>query len=83
MDIITYALLKNKMAENAGLSAYELAVKHGFVGTEEEWLKSLCPTIGENGNWVVGGEDIGVSAGIEPIAASTIKGLFGAYCLIL
>ena len=36
MDIITYALLKNKIAENAGLSAYELAVKHGFVGTEEE-----------------------------------------------
>ena len=77
MDIITYALLKNKMAENAGLSAYELAVKHGFVGTEEEWLKSLGPTIGENGNWVVGGEDTGVSAGVEPIAANIIRGLFG------
>lgn len=24
-----------------GLSAYELAVKHGFEGTEEEWLASL------------------------------------------
>ena len=24
-----------------GLSAYELAVKHGFVGTEQEWLASL------------------------------------------
>ena len=23
-----------------GLSAYEIAVKNGFVGTEEEWLKS-------------------------------------------
>ena len=77
MDIITYALLKSKMAENAGLSAYELAVKHGFVGTEEEWLKSLGPTIGENGNWVVGGEDTGVSAGVEPIAANIIRGLFG------
>ena len=36
MDIITYALSKSKGTENAGLSAYELAVKHGFVGTEEE-----------------------------------------------
>ena len=24
-----------------GLSAYEVAVKHGFVGTEEEWVQSL------------------------------------------
>lgn len=24
-----------------GLSAYEIAVKNGFVGSEEEWLKSL------------------------------------------
>lgn len=24
-----------------GLSAYEIAVQHGFVGTEEEWLDSL------------------------------------------
>lgn len=23
------------------LTAYGLAVKHGFVGTEEEWLKSI------------------------------------------
>lgn len=25
-----------------GLSAYEIAVLHGFVGTEEEWLKALA-----------------------------------------
>lgn len=24
-----------------GLSAYEIAVLHGFVGTEQEWLDSL------------------------------------------
>ena len=29
-----------------GLSAYEIAVRHGFKGTEEEWLESLK---GENG----------------------------------
>ncbi len=35
-----------------GLSAYEIAVEHGFQGTEEEWLESLR---GEDG---VGIEDI-------------------------
>lgn len=27
-----------------GLSAYEIAVRHGFEGTEEEWLESLKPS---------------------------------------
>lgn len=27
-----------------GLSAYEVAVADGFVGTEEEWLATLVPT---------------------------------------
>ena len=27
-----------------GKSAYEIAVLHGFEGTEEEWLESLCGT---------------------------------------
>ena len=31
---IMYTILK-------GLSAYEVAIKNGFVGTEEEWLESL------------------------------------------
>ena len=25
-----------------GKSAYEIAVQHGFIGTEEEWLNSLA-----------------------------------------
>lgn len=48
-----------------GKSAYEIAVAHGFSGTEEEWLASLVgesPYIGENGNWFVGDTDTGVSA---------------------
>lgn len=44
------------------VSAYALAKKHGFVGTEAEWLKSLGAHIGENGNWWVGNEDTGVLA---------------------
>ena len=36
-------------AGDAGDSAYEIAVKHGFVGTEEEWLASLKGEQGEKG----------------------------------
>ena len=32
-----------------GPSAYELALKHGFVGTEEEWLASLKGAAGDAG----------------------------------
>lgn len=33
----------------AGLSAYEVAVKNGFVGTEQEWLDSLVGPEGPEG----------------------------------
>ena len=46
----------------AGESAYEIAVRNGFVGTEKEWLDSLVPKVGENGTWVVEGQDTGVKA---------------------
>lgn len=56
-----------------GKSAYELAVKYGFVGTEEEWVKSIVkgadgitPHIGENGNWWFGDTDTGVKAAGTP-----------------
>ncbi|MCD8295448.1 MAG: hypothetical protein LUE27_09450 [Clostridia bacterium] len=34
---------------NSGLSAYEIAVQHGFDGTEEEWLESLKGSDGKDG----------------------------------
>lgn len=34
----------NRLEELQGYSAYEVAVIHGFEGTEEEWLASLRPT---------------------------------------
>ena len=49
-----------------GQSAYEIAVKNGFQGTEAEWiasLKGVTPHIGENGNWFIGDTDTGISAG--------------------
>lgn len=33
-----------------GLSAYEVAVKNGFIGTEQEWLDSLVGEKGEKGD---------------------------------
>ncbi len=38
-----------------GLSAYDIAVKNGFVGTESEWLDSL---VGEGGDTVVENQTI-------------------------
>lgn len=32
-----------------GMSAYQIAVKHGFVGTEKEWLDSLVGPPGPSG----------------------------------
>lgn len=78
MDLITYALLKKYVDASLagsgalqgkdGKSAYEIAVSHGFSGTEEQWLSSLIgktgdsPHIGSNGNWYVGAVDTGVRA---------------------
>lgn len=46
-----------------GYSAYELAVREqGFVGSVDDWLVSLAPVVGENGNWWVGDRDLGVQA---------------------
>ncbi|WDS62242.1 virion structural protein [Pseudomonas phage D6] len=36
-----YRLLVSKIRNNAGLSAYEIAVQNGYVGTVEQWLVSL------------------------------------------
>ncbi len=39
-----------KMKEPVILSAYALAVKHGFTGTEEEWIESLKGEKGDTGH---------------------------------
>lgn len=52
LSLVGISSCSNK-GEN-GLSAYEIAVKNGFEGTEEEWLSSLKGTNGTNG---LDGED--------------------------
>lgn len=37
-----------------GLSAYEIAVKHGYQGSEEEWAKALTPNGGAGGAGTAG-----------------------------
>ena len=82
MDIITYALAKKYIKASLagagalkgdkgdpGKSAYEIAVKNGYSGSEQEWITSLAgvpgqtPHIGANGNWYIGAVDTGVKAG--------------------
>ena len=54
MDLITIAYLKSILGSTGGgvgqkgddgKSAYDIAVAHGFVGSEEEWLESLSATL--------------------------------------
>lgn len=72
MDITSYILAKKYVDATLsgagalkGDSAYDIAVKNGFKGTEAEWLENLkgaAPHIGENGNWFLGDQDMGVVA---------------------
>lgn len=54
----------------AGKSAYEIAVEHGFSGTEEEWLLSLSGKDGSNG---ADGKD-----GLNALVASVQRSLLSA-----
>lgn len=51
------ASCKNGKNGTDGESAYEIALRHGFVGTEEEWLESLKGSDGSNGKDGTDGED--------------------------
>jgi len=82
LDLITYALAKRYIKASLagagalkgdkgddGKSAYEIAVEHGYSGSEAEWITGLAgtpgetPYIGANGNWYIGAVDTGVKAG--------------------
>ena len=46
---ITITLTSELTAPADGLSAYEVALQNGFIGTEEEWLQSLKGEQGPQG----------------------------------
>ena len=61
-----------------GLSAYEIAVKHGYTGTEEEWIKSLTPKggVGGGGNGKSAYE-LAVQEGYQGTLQEWLKSLVG------
>ena len=58
-DLYTQLLKRIENAEQGidGKSAYEIAVEHGFVGTEEQWLASLQGVDGRDGHDGADGRD--------------------------
>nr|DAX81430.1 MAG TPA: tail sheath protein [Caudoviricetes sp.] len=68
----------NVLAGLKGKSAYEIAVKHGYQGTEEEWIKSLTPKGGAGG----GGNgksayELAVQEGYQGTLQEWLKSLVG------
>lgn len=92
MDLVTYSLAKKyvdatlkgmgALQGKPGESAYSIAVKHGYKGTEQEWLDSLIgapghtPYIGTNLHWFINGVDTGVSAQVSDYNLLTNKPTF-------
>ena len=69
-----------------GKSAYDIAVEHGFKGTEEEWLESLKGEKGDSGNPGTNGQngsngktayDIAVENGFEGTEEEWLESLKG------
>ena len=62
--------LIRQVLNGEGTTAYDIAVKNGFEGTEAQWLASLAGEDGQspyiqNGTWWVGDSDTGVPASGE------------------
>ena len=80
-DAVLYtptAVTANVLEGLRGLSAYEIAVKHGYTGTEEEWIKSLTPKGGAGG----GGNgksayELAVQEGYQGTLQEWLKSLVG------
>lgn len=80
MDLQSYILAKRYTEESLqgagalkGKSAYEIACDNGFEGTEAEWLTSITPQIGPNGNWWVGEVDTGYTASSNLQGYATVE----------
>lgn len=74
-DLYTQLLQKINQAEH-GKSAYDIAIGHGFVGTESEWLESLKGSDGKDGVDGKDGEN-GVDGAMGPPGHDGSDGLPG------
>lgn len=79
--VLCTALVACDKSENKQyVTAYDIAVKNGFVGTEQEWLDSLKGSDGKNGLNGRDGEDAdGVSYVNDLYAAAVEKGYAGTF----
>lgn len=84
--IVYDGTLRMDMNDYRGLSAYEIAVKNGFEGTEKEWLASLKGDTGKagdtvtvnrkravDGNISVNGSDINLRSGESKTVTQAIE----------
>ena len=79
------AALVMTLDDHRGLSAYEIAVKNGFEGTEAEWLESLRGEDGRthnvngveelDGNILLTGENIPLSPGDNRTLPEVAQGM--------
>ena len=65
------SIIHMPMLVQVGLSAYEIALKHGFSGSEEEWLASLKGEQGEQGIQGVKG-DTGATGPANTLSIGTV-----------
>lgn len=85
-EIVYDAQLELQMHDYRGLSAYQIAVKNGFEGSEAQWLESLKGRPGQDaenltvnnkeavdGNITVRGTDIYVEAGLSQTVAQALE----------
>jgi hypothetical protein len=56
-----------------GLSAYEIAVLHGFEGTEEEWLDHQAKEAAERAGEMIEGKLAEAIAVVEPLVAESAE----------
>lgn len=64
--------VKNGVDGQQGMSAYELALKNGFIGTEKEWLESL--KVGKDG---LTAYEVAVSNGFKGTEGEWLQSLAG------
>lgn len=64
-------------AYQVGKSAYEMAVEHGFTGTEEEWLASLRGHDGADGSDGKSAYEVAVSQGYQGTEEGWLESLRG------
>lgn len=77
LSISCVALLLGGMAACQSISAYDLAVKNGYQGTEKEWLESLRGQDGEDGE---DGQDLTAADLYETAKENGFEGTYLDFC---